>query len=66
MVKMNLAAGIASRIRFYQTGDRDLLQSGIREFKMAKTSNHILVVEAGGKLYSTTKEIKVTVGGCGG
>ena len=34
--------------------------------KMAKTSNVIVVVEAGGKLYSATKEVKVTVGGCGG
>jgi sulfur-oxidizing protein SoxY len=34
--------------------------------KMAKTTNVIAVVEAGGKLYSTTKEVKVTVGGCGG
>ena len=34
--------------------------------KMAKTSNVVVVVEAGGKLYSATKEVKVTVGGCGG
>jgi len=34
--------------------------------KMAKTSNVLVVVEAGGKLYSATKEVKVTVGGCGG
>ena len=34
--------------------------------KMAKTSNVIVVVEAGGKLYSAAKEVKVTVGGCGG
>ena len=34
--------------------------------KMAKTSNVMVVVEAGGKLYSATKEVKVTVGGCGG
>jgi sulfur-oxidizing protein SoxY len=34
--------------------------------KMAKTSNVIAVVEAGGKVYSATKEVKVTVGGCGG
>ena len=34
--------------------------------KMAKTTNVIVVVEAGGKLYSATKEVKVTVGGCGG
>ena len=34
--------------------------------KMAKTSNVTAVVEAGGKLYSATREVKVTVGGCGG
>jgi sulfur-oxidizing protein SoxY len=26
----------------------------------------VAIVEAGGKLYSATKEVKVTVGGCGG
>jgi sulfur-oxidizing protein SoxY len=34
--------------------------------KMAKTSNVIAIVEAGGKLYSTSREVKVTIGGCGG
>jgi sulfur-oxidizing protein SoxY len=34
--------------------------------KMAKTSNVIAIVEAGGKLYSATREVKVTIGGCGG
>jgi sulfur-oxidizing protein SoxY len=34
--------------------------------KMAKTSNVVAIVEADGKLYSATKEVKVTVGGCGG
>jgi sulfur-oxidizing protein SoxY len=34
--------------------------------KMQKTSNVIAIVEAGGKLYSATKEVKVTIGGCGG
>lgn len=34
--------------------------------KMAKTSNVIAIVEAAGKLYSTTREVKVTIGGCGG
>ena len=34
--------------------------------KMAKTTKVVAVVEAGGKLYSATKEVKVTVGGCGG
>ncbi len=34
--------------------------------KMAKTTKVVAVVEAGGKLFSATKEVKVTVGGCGG
>jgi sulfur-oxidizing protein SoxY len=34
--------------------------------KMAKTTSVTAIVEAGGKLYSATKEVKVTVGGCGG
>jgi len=34
--------------------------------KMAKTSKIVAVVESGGKLYSASKEVKVTVGGCGG
>lgn len=42
------------------------LPSVANRIKMAKTTNVIAVVEAGGKLYSTTKEVKVTVGGCGG
>ncbi len=34
--------------------------------KMAQTSKVVAVVESGGKLYSASKEVKVTVGGCGG
>jgi sulfur-oxidizing protein SoxY len=34
--------------------------------KMGKTGNVIAVVKAGNKLYSTSKEVKVTIGGCGG
>lgn len=34
--------------------------------KMAKTSKVTVLVESGGKLYSASKEVKVTVGGCGG
>lgn len=34
--------------------------------KMAKTTKLTAIVEADGKLYSATKEVKVTVGGCGG
>ena len=42
------------------------MPSVANRIKMAKTSIVIVVVEAGGKLYSTSKEVKVTVGGCGG
>jgi sulfur-oxidizing protein SoxY len=34
--------------------------------KMGKTSSVIAVVKAGGKLHSAGKEVKVTIGGCGG
>jgi sulfur-oxidizing protein SoxY len=34
--------------------------------KMGQSTNVYAVVKADGKLYSTTKETKVTLGGCGG
>ena len=34
--------------------------------KMAKTSKVIALVESDGKLYSSSVEVKVTIGGCGG
>ena len=34
--------------------------------KMGKTSSVQAVVQAGGKFYSAAKEVKVTIGGCGG
>lgn len=34
--------------------------------KMGETSNVVAVVESGGKQYSARKEVKVTIGGCGG
>ena len=34
--------------------------------KMGQTSNIIAIVKAGGKVYSARKEVKVTIGGCGG
>jgi sulfur-oxidizing protein SoxY len=42
------------------------MPSVANRLKIAKTSNVIAIVEASGKLYSATKEVKVTVGGCGG
>ena len=34
--------------------------------KMGKTADVIAVVKAGDKVYSAAKEVKVTIGGCGG
>ncbi len=34
--------------------------------KMLKTSNVVALVDAGGKTYTESREIKVTIGGCGG
>jgi sulfur-oxidizing protein SoxY len=34
--------------------------------KMGQTSNVIALVKADGKFYYTAKEVKVTLGGCGG
>ena len=34
--------------------------------KMGKTGDVIALVKAGGKLYSAKKQVKVTIGGCGG
>ncbi len=48
-----------------------VLGSGAQGFvstriKMGKTSNVVAVVKADGKMFSTGKEVKVTIGGCGG
>ena len=34
--------------------------------KMGTTSNVTAIVKAGGKVYKASKEVKVTIGGCGG
>lgn len=34
--------------------------------KMSQTSNVIATVASGGKVFSTRKQVKVTIGGCGG
>lgn len=34
--------------------------------KLGKTGNVVAVVKSGGKLYANKKEVKVTIGGCGG
>ncbi len=49
----------------YALGSGTLAYVGTR-IKMGKTSDVVAVVKAGGKLYSAKKEVKVTIGGCGG
>ena len=34
--------------------------------KMGKTSNVMAAVKSNGKVYTSTQEVKVTIGGCGG
>ena len=34
--------------------------------KMGKTSNVMAAVKSGDKIYTSTQEVKVTIGGCGG
>ena len=42
------------------------LPSVANRLKMAKTSNVIAIVESDGKLFTASRDVKVTVGGCGG
>lgn len=44
----------------------DMLPDVTTRIKMGQTSNIIVLVKAGDKFFSATKEIKVTLGGCGG
>ncbi|QJR15076.1 thiosulfate oxidation carrier protein SoxY [Usitatibacter palustris] len=48
-------------------GIPDGTEAGITtRVKMGQTSNVIALVKADGKFYYTSKEVKVTLGGCGG
>jgi sulfur-oxidizing protein SoxY len=49
----------------YKFAEGTLPSIGCR-LKMAKTSNVVAIVESEGKLYAASKEVKVTLGGCGG
>jgi sulfur-oxidizing protein SoxY len=44
-------------------GTKALVKTAVR---MGETTNVTAVVKSGGKLYTATKEVKVTIGGCGG
>ena len=44
----------------------DTIPEVTARIKMGQTSNVMVLVKADGKFYATAKEIKVTLGGCGG
>lgn len=49
----------------FELGPRAVPNVSVR-IKMGQSSQVRAIVKADGKLYSTTKEVKVTIGGCGG
>ena len=49
----------------FNLGPRSQAKISVR-IKMAQSSSVRAIVKADGKLYSTEKEVKVTIGGCGG
>ncbi len=51
-------------VAFYKLTDTDGYLS--TRIKMGATANVRAIVKAGGKTYTAAKEVKVTVGGCGG
>ena len=44
----------------------DMVPDVTTRIKMGQTSNVVVLVKAGGQYFTATKEIKVTLGGCGG
>lgn len=50
---------------FFALGPKALPTVSVR-IKMGQSSQVRAIVKAGGQLYSTSKEVKVTIGGCGG
>ncbi len=61
---------IAEKNAFPMVGEFDL-SNGAQGFistriKLANTSHVRAVVKAGGKVFTAAKEVKVTIGGCGG
>lgn len=49
----------------FELGPRSVATISVR-IKMGQSSPVLAIVKAGGKIYSTEKEVKVTIGGCGG
>ena len=54
-----------SAVAIFKLNENSVADFAIR-IKMAKTGTVTVVAEADGKLYSVSKLVKVTIGGCGG
>lgn len=54
-----------SAVAVFTIPDNAVIDYAIR-IKMAKTGTVTVIAEADGKLYSASKLVKVTIGGCGG
>ncbi len=74
-IKVNAKSG--SRVAILQDANPEALvavftvpKGGLVQYdvriKMAKTGTVLAVVEDAGKLYKASKQVKVTIGGCGG
>lgn len=54
-----------STVAIFTVPENGIINYSVR-IKMAKTGTVTAVVESNGKLYSSSKIVKVTIGGCGG
>lgn len=77
VIPVTVSAKSGSKVAIFQDANPESLvavfdvpKGGILDYsvriKMMKTGNVVAVVEDGGKLYKASKEVKVTIGGCGG
>lgn len=77
VVPITVSAEKASKIAIFQSANPeaavavfDVPANGIPDYslriRMGKTGTVTAVAEVDGKLYSNTKTVKVTIGGCGG
>eukprot|EP01155_Anaeramoeba_flamelloides_P038157 Anaeramoba_flamelloidesc29389_g1_i1.p4 GENE.c29389_g1_i1~~c29389_g1_i1.p4 ORF type:complete len:150 (+),score=21.40 c29389_g1_i1:3042-3491(+) len=77
VIPVTVEAKSATRVAIFQDANPEALvavfdvpKGGIAEYsvriKMAKTGNVFAVIEDGGKLLKASKQVKVTIGGCGG
>lgn len=77
VIPVTVSAKSGSRVAIFQDVNPESLvavfdvpKGGIVDYsvriKLQKTGNVIAIVEDGGKLYKASKQVKVTIGGCGG